>query len=119
MKGSTKVSTKTMPSIRQFDEDIRSASLDRSSSGSLARKVISVLEIVKPVLTASVRNETEDAESGVTVFLPSIVSNRVVYWLQKWGKTIPVPPEQFLGNILQNRGYESKYILSVDSASRR
>lgn len=87
------------------------------------RTAQTVLDLSMSVITAEQRNFDNRPDTEKTgefdVHHPSIVSGRVVSWVQRWGRVIPIPPDQFLQNILKHRGYDCSYITSINQFHRR
>lgn len=128
MNGAVQVSVLVGFERQHLDKVMRTTAVEPSSVTRLEKRgrfndstaKMTIVDKVRSILVAAERNETEDSsEKEGSVFAPSVVTDRVTYWLQKWGRTVPVPPDRFLMNILTNRGYDSLYISSVHSASRR
>jgi hypothetical protein len=86
-----------------------------------SRSVSSALDVCVKVIKAEQRNETVVVKNGVEreVFDVAIVSERVSTWVQRWGKVVPVPPVEFLHNILTYRGYETNPIPSLSRYENR
>lgn len=87
------------------------------SSGSIA----SALDVCGKVIKAEQRNETVVVKDGVEreVFDVTLVTERVSTWVQRWGRVLPVPPVEFLHNILTCRGYETRPIPSLTKFENR
>lgn len=85
------------------------------------RTVASALDVCVRVIKAEQRNETVVVKDGVEreVFDITLVAERVTTWVHRWGKVLPVPPVEFLHNILTYRGYETRPIPSLSQFENR
>lgn len=48
-----------------------------------------------------------------------MVSKKVLHYVQRWGRVVPVHPLEFLKNILKHRGYQHEFVPSLSLESRR
>lgn len=69
------------------------------------------------VSSSSSSNENSTDERLRDRWVPANVTKYVYSYIQRWGRVVPVHPEQFLQRILQSRGYETSYN-SFNSPSR-
>jgi hypothetical protein len=99
---------------------LRNTDILRSSSHS-QRSLSNALDVCAKVIRAEQRNETVVVKDGEErdVFDSSIVTERVFLWIQRWGKVLPVPPVEFLHNILTYRGYDTRLIPSLNPLDNR
>ena len=47
------------------------------------------------------------------------VSKKVLHYVQRWGRVVPVHPLEFLKSILKHRGYQHEFVSSLSLESRR
>eukprot|EP01040_Poterioochromonas_malhamensis_P003978 gene3978-4255_t len=78
------------------------------------------LEICTPVIMGKENHpEIEEALADMDSHDPSVVTKRVNLFIHRWGRVVPIPPDQFFKNILQKRGYSEEFVPALSPEIRR